>query len=259
MTIMPKQPDNSTKHPAAREPVGAGVPDRDSVNAKAVDRSGKSREPSPEAVAAGYAIYTRKTLKLYDVVVHGVTNHLIWRCPTRHLRALYDRHVTDRHLDVGVGTGYFLDRATFPFQTPDITLVDPNKACLDRAAARIARYRPTTVAASAFDPLPVEGPFTSAGLCYLFHCLPGRLADKAIVFDRLKPVLAPDAVVFGATILQGDAPRGWAARRLMATYNKRGTFSNEEDNLDELKAALDARFASVDIQMIGCVALFAAR
>jgi trans-aconitate methyltransferase len=176
-----------------------------------------------------------------------------------HLRALYDRHVAERHIDIGVGTGYFLDRARFPVPDPGIVLVDPNRACLDRAARRLARYRPETVEASAFDPLPVEGPFESAGLCYLLHCLPGTMAGKAAVFDRLAPLLAPGATVFGATILQGDAPRSRAARRLMAAYNARGTFSNAADTCEALKAELDARFAEVEIELIGCVALFAAR
>lgn len=44
----------------------------------------------------------------------------------------------------------------------------------------------------------------------------------------------------------------------MAAYDKRGTFNNAEDTLEGLKAELDARFATVDIDVIGCVALFTA-
>ena len=208
---------------------------------------------------AGQAAYTPATLRLYDTVVLGFSNRVLWRCPTRHLRALFDRNVSDRHLDIGVGTGYFLDRARFPDPSPAITLLDLNAVCLDVAARRIARYRPTRVNANTLEPLPVDGPFESVSLCYLLHCLPGAMADKAIVFDHVAAVLAPGAVVFGATIVQGDAPRSWAARRLMTVYNRKGVFSNTGDTERALREALEARFADVSVCLHGCVVLFEAR
>ena len=45
----------------------------------------------------------------HDALVHGISNPLIWRCPTPHLRSLYNRRVTSNHL-VAVGTGRFLDQ-----------------------------------------------------------------------------------------------------------------------------------------------------
>lgn len=215
--------------------------------------------PSREAVAAGQAVYSPRVLRVYDLAVHGVSNHLIWRCPTRHLQALYETHLAERHLDVGVGSGYFLDRARLPVARPRITLLDLNRDCLDFAARRIARYAPDCVQADVFAPLPAIGPFGSIGLLYLLHCLPGAIPDKAAVFDRLAAVAAPGAVVFGATLLQGDAPRSWAARRLMAAYNRRGVFSNAGDRFEDLAAALEARFVEVRLERRGCAALFSAR
>ncbi|HZM07834.1 MAG TPA: hypothetical protein VFC11_05185 [Methylocella sp.] len=61
---------------------------------------------SPEQIAAGQAVYTKRMLGIYDWLVLGLSNRLIWRCPTQGLVAHYDRHVTANHLDVGVGTGY---------------------------------------------------------------------------------------------------------------------------------------------------------
>ncbi|WP_133239437.1 hypothetical protein [Microvirga sp. KLBC 81] len=45
------------------------------------------------AVMAGQAVYTRRTLDLYDVVVLGLSNALIWKCPTRRLLDHYNEHV----------------------------------------------------------------------------------------------------------------------------------------------------------------------
>jgi hypothetical protein len=215
--------------------------------------------PPSDAIEAGQAVYSPLVLKVYDWFVLGFSNRLLWRCPSAHLRALYDRNVSARHIDIGVGTGYFLDKAKWPVPDPAITLVDLNPNSLAAAAKRIARHAPRTVAANALAPLPPLGPFESAGLCYLLHCLPGAIEEKAVVFDRLRPALAPGARVFGATILQGDAPRSWAARRLINLYNKKGIFSNARDTRQALDAALKQRFTDVRIEMHGAVALFEAR
>lgn len=216
-------------------------------------------ERFPDAHKPGYAVYSKTSLAIYDALVLGLSNRFIWRCRSEFLTALYNRHLSGNHLDIGVGTGYFLDRATFPVPAPKVTLMDPNEACLERAASRISRYKPATVRADALIPWPETlGSFNSIGLNYVLHCLPGSMADKSVIFDCLKPHLAENGVVFGSTILQGDVPRSAIARKLMRIYNGKGVFSNENDTRTNLEAALMRRFSNVDIEMMGCVALFSA-
>ena len=38
---------------------------------------------SPEQVAAGHAVYTKRMLGIYDFLVLGLSNRPIWRCPTQ--------------------------------------------------------------------------------------------------------------------------------------------------------------------------------
>jgi SAM-dependent methyltransferase len=231
-------------------------------------------------VAAGQAVYSPLVLRMYDWFVLGFSNRLLWRCPSSELLRLYDRNVSSRHLDIGVGTGYFLDKAAWPTANPAITLVDLNENSLAFAADRIKRYAPRTVRANALEPLPLSlsppqsqpqspspsrpetsagaGAFDSCGMCFLLHCLPGTIAEKAVVFDHVRPFLAPGARVFGATILQGGAPRPRPAQALMNVYNKKGIFSNTSDRLEDLHAALTGRFTSVAVTMRGAVALFEA-
>jgi SAM-dependent methyltransferase len=216
-------------------------------------------ETGRASVEAGQAVYSPLVLSVYDAFVLGFSNHLLWRCPTVELRALYDRNVGAHHLDIGVGTGYFLDRARWPVPAPAITLLDLNANSLAAAARRIGRYAPKAVAADALAPLPDLGRFDSVGLCYLLHCLPGAISSKATVFDHVRPLLAPGARVFGATIVQGDAPRSWAAQRLMDLYNTKGIFSNRDDRAQDLEAALESRFEDVRVGLKGAVALFEAR
>ena len=207
---------------------------------------------------AGQAAYTPLTLRFYDLIVLGLSNRLLWRCPTAELRRLYDRNISGAHLDVGVGTGYFLDKAAWPVATPAVTLVDLNPNSLSVASRRIARYDPQCITADILKPLPNVGPFGSVGLCYLLHCLPGRIADKAVVFDHVLPLLSQGARVFGATIVQGDTRRSRPAQALINAYNRRGIFSNASDTAPDLETALKARFTSVVVRMRGTVALFEA-
>ncbi len=213
-----------------------------------------------EAVHAGQAAYKGWVLKwVYDALVLGFSNHRLWRCPTAELLALYDRNISANHLDVGVGTGYYLDRCRFPVPAPRLALLDLNPNSLEVAAGRIARYQPEALRRNVLEPIGFDGPgFDSVGLMYLLHCLPGTLEEKAVLFDHLRPLLKPGAVLFGATILQGDAPRGLLARKLMDVYNAKGIFSNRGDTADGLKTVLEARFHEVAIRRTGCVALFRA-
>lgn len=211
-----------------------------------------------DATQAGQAIYSPLVLRAYDVFVLRLSSPLLWGCPAGVLRQLYDRNVTARHLDVGVGTGYFLDNAKWPVARPAITLLDLNPNCLDAASRRIARYAPRTMQADILAPLPPFGPFDSIGLCYVLHCLPGSIADKAILFDHLRPAMAPGARIFGATIVQGKVPRSRPAQMAMNFYNSKGIFSNSLDTVEDLDAALRHRFRSVSIAVKGSAAVFEA-
>jgi SAM-dependent methyltransferase len=214
---------------------------------------------TPEQVERGQAAYSPTVLRNYDWMVLGLSNRLLWRCPTAELRRLYDRNVSDRHLDVGVGTGYFLDKARWPVARPAIALVDLNPNCLAAASRRIRRFAPQTIVANVLEPLPRLEPFRSAGLCYLLHCVPGTISEKAVAFDHVAALLAPGARVFGATIVQGNLRRSKVAQALMDLYNRKGIFSNVSDTLEDLEAALRQRFRDVTVESRGTVALFQAR
>lgn len=208
----------------------------------------------------GQAVYTAATLRIYDAMVLGFSNRLLWRCPTTELLRLYDANVSANHLDAGVATGYFLDRCRFPTPAPRLCLLDLNALCLQTAAARVARYRPQTLHASVLDPVeaPAE-PFDSLGITYLLHCLPGPMSRKAVAFANLKPLLSDGARVFGATILGRGVRHNALGGQVQRLYNDRGIFGNAEDNLSGLRDALSAHFTDVVLWQRGAVALFTAR
>ncbi len=209
-------------------------------------------------------IYSSAILRAYDLWVLGVSNRWAWRCPTRRLLDAYNRHVGDRHLEVGVGTGYFIDRCAFPHGSPTrLTLVDRNPSCLAWAGRRVGRHAPQAVPADALQPMPDEvrqgEPFDSAALNYLLHCLPGPMPAKAAAVRHAAACVKPGGVVFGATILGQGVRHNAFGRRLMRTYNRRGVFGNEHDDASDLETALADHLDGITIEIVGVVALFAGR
>lgn len=217
-------------------------------------------DPTPEQVAAGHAFYTRRSLAVYDLAILGYFSRLAWRCPASRVLGHYDRHVSANHLDVGVGTGYFLDRCAFPAprEQTRLALLDLSTSCLDVASKRVARYEPEIIEANVLEPIDYDGPgFDSVGLNYVLHCLPGDIASKAAALDHLISLANPGATVFGGTLLHDGVPRNWLARKVMARNNAHGIFSNADDSLTGLRSALSDRLAATTVEVVGCVALFA--
>ena len=65
-----------------------------------------SAAPGAIAIAKSHAIYTTAILSIYDLLVHGLSNHVAWRCPTWRITELYRANLSANHLEAGVGTGF---------------------------------------------------------------------------------------------------------------------------------------------------------
>ncbi len=205
----------------------------------------------------GQSEYTRPVLKLYDPLVLGPIARFVWRCPTTRLVERYRQHIRERHLDVGPGTGYFLERSGLP-RGSAVTILDPNANVLDHASRRLRHFDITAVEADVLKPLPVSGPFDSAALHLVMHCLPGPLERKARAVANVAAVLAPTGVLFGATVLGTSGRHTRLARAFLAVFNRRGAFDNLADTEEGLRDVLGASFERVALETVGSIAIFAA-
>jgi SAM-dependent methyltransferase len=208
----------------------------------------------------GAAVYTPLALALYDLAVLRISNSFVWECDSHVLLDFYNQHISDKHLDIGVGTGYFLDKCRFPSTAPTIALFDLNPHSLARSAKRLRRYNPSCYLGNALQRIDISmSGFDSISLNYLLHCLPGNLASKSIVFEHVKPLLRDGGVIFGSTILGEGVRHNPLAKKLMKIYNAKGIFSNLSDRRSDLESGLKAHFDEHTIHIAGCVALFSAR
>lgn len=207
---------------------------------------------------AGAAVYSKTVLRLYDFWVHGLSNHYLWHGPTVQLHALYQQHTTNNHLEVGVGTGFFLKQVKFSRLKPRIVLMDLNTNTLEMVSQAIAHYQPAGVVN---DILSVHQPvlplFDSIAFNYVWHCLPPN-ANKEQAFTHLAQFLKPDGVLFGATLLGKDTKLNPIAKGLMTLYNQKGIFGNQYDSYAALESALAANFSRYDIRQVGTAAIFSA-
>lgn len=136
----------------------------------------------------GQSEYTPLLLNLYDPLVLGPIARFVWRCPRMRLVERYRQHIRDPHLGVGPGTGYFIAQSGL-LAGSSVTILDPNPNVLAHASRRLRRFEMTAVEADVLKPLPVRGPFESAALHLVIHCLPGRSSAR----PRRSPTWPPSS------------------------------------------------------------------
>jgi hypothetical protein len=210
----------------------------------------------------GAGIYNKAVLKIYDALVISFENPFIWKCPSRRVLDFYNRNISGNHLDVGVGTGYFLDNCRFPVSRPKISLLDINPHSLQTTARRIKRYHPLCHQANILKPLHLNvGGFQTIGMNFLLHCLPGSLLIKGKVFGHLKPYLNPGGTLFGSTILGKRENFELLGRLFSNLYNsplfpRLRVLDNLEDDVDHLVRAGSEYFKKFIVDKIGHVTFF---
>jgi hypothetical protein len=212
-----------------------------------------------EEVRRGAGVYSKPVLRIYDFLVVRLCNSLAWRCPSPLMLVQYNRLTGRRHLDVGPGTGWYLEKARLP-EGAHVWLMDLNSNSLESASSGLEGIPHNRLVSNVLDPLPEEvGPFDSIAVNYLFHCVPGSWDEKGAAFGHLADGMVDDGALFGATILGSGVEHNLGGRALMSLYNRLGIFHNRRDDAAGLWSSLEAAFREVDVDVVGTVAVFSAR
>ncbi|KAM0347367.1 hypothetical protein ACHAPU_004887 [Fusarium lateritium] len=214
----------------------------------------------------GAKYYSSLALTFYDLWVVKISSSFAWGCGTASvLQPYFTGNFSRKHMDIGVGTGYFPAAALQEIGDQEgsprlITLVDLNQNSLELAMKRIDRPNITrSILADALEPLPDSVPqFDSISLFYLLHCLPGPPEHKAVIFKNLKGNLNKGGVLFGATVLGKGVQHNLFGQLIMAAYNWAGLFDNRSDSEQVFAEALKEHFARVETEVVGRVLLFRA-
>ena len=202
-------------------------------------------------------------LRWYDAVVPGWLSEHVWDCPASHLADLYSRYTRSRHLDIGVGTGYYLQRLLDSGWSPArLVLADANLDCLAYASRQLSDVPHETVQ---LDVLNIDPQLAarldnvaSIAANFLLHCLPQGIASANGLADFAAQVLGDEGVFFGSTITGEVAGQQPTSRTVMRLFNRLHIFGNRGDNVYQLQMLLSSRFAQCRIRSSGCVTMFAA-
>jgi len=211
---------------------------------------------SESDIDKGQAVYTPMMLKLYNLWVLDISNSWIWRCPKKFQLAQFNQYATVNHLDIGVGTGYYLKKCQWP-DSAKVSIMDLNQHCLDKAKLMLGKQFNQQYTLDIFKGNPkLAKTFDSISMNYLLHCLPGNMATKSMAINNAVSLLKPGGTLFGATILSERDLHTSIGQKLCDFYNKKGIFSNQQDTLINLKSVLAEHLTDLEVFVIGCVALF---
>jgi len=92
-------------------------------------------KPTSEEIYAGQSIYTPRILAFYDFGVLTLSNSFYGDAQRQDCFATSTKILLANHLDIGVGSGFFLDKCNFPTPHPRIGLMDLNPAAIKYTAA----------------------------------------------------------------------------------------------------------------------------
>lgn len=207
----------------------------------------------------GIKIYSQIGLRFYDLLIMGAVTRYVWNCPSSVFVEFYREHVTANHADIGVGTGFCLDRCDFPESNSRLALIDLKLNCLEFAARRLARFHPEQYLWNASaSPLVNVPAFESIGLGGILHCLPGDMNEKGRVFDALKSLSKRGTKIFGYTLVNDDVRATLRRRATFRLFHRAQIINCERDHAGALKRELATRFPQHSVRLHGCFAFFTA-
>lgn len=207
----------------------------------------------------GQLFFSAMSHYLYDVGLYQFVTPYIWRCPTRRLLDNYVENISHNHLEIGVGSGYFLKRTLCADYLQRLVLLDLNRQCLKKSAKRLIEFRPRKCHHNILLPLEETSErHTSVGMNYVLHCIPGDFLANRKIFAHIHSALEDNGVFFGATLLTRPWCSGLWSWLLMGCLNGVGIFHNRDHTLADLRHALGSVFRDVELSVVGNAAVFRA-
>lgn len=206
-----------------------------------------------ESTYDGQKVYSKLVLKLYNFIVLFFNNTFLWKCKTSNLLELYKDNVSKNHLDIGVGSGFYLNKVADKLEK--VTLMDLNPNCLDYVKRILKDKDVFTYKVDILEDVSNEfnSQFDSISCNYLIHCLPDN-GNKQMVFKNIAKMLKPDGVAFGSTIINDYDSK--LAIKVANKFNSKGIFDNKNDTYQVIESYIKKNFKKYSVKQIGSVCIY---
>lgn len=207
----------------------------------------------------GQLFFSTMSHHLYDLGLYRFVSPFIWRCSTKRLMDNYVENISHNHLEIGVGSGYFLEHTLCADFLQRLVLLDLNRRCLSKSEKRLRAFAPRMRHHNILSPLDrSETKHSSVGMNYVLHCIPGAFSTNERIFTHIHSVLEDGGVFFGATLLKHPAREGALSWLFMKLLSVTGIFNNAQHTQADLQHTLASTFRKVEISIVGCAAVFRA-
>ena len=197
----------------------------------------------------------------YDLLVNKLNCKYIWRCNYNIINSLYDRNISKHHLEIGPGTGFFINK----FKFDNLTLCDINQDILDYSFDNLKNNSKniSKINFNLFDNLSQTNlnknvKFESVGANYVLHCIPGKIEDKllTLVHNLKKINKSHKCVLYGGTVINDPYYNTFLSNALIKCLNHFKIFNNKEDFSYNIINNLEKHNIKFDYSIVGCVFIF---
>ena len=198
-----------------------------------------------------------KNINNYDRIVNDFNCKHVWKCSTKNIIDNYQKNISNNHLEIGPGTGFFLNKKNTGINFKKLTLVDVNKDILQFSKKNLEQYYSNIeiLHSDLFSQKISESIyFESVGVNYVLHCVTGNLQTK---LDNLIDNLGNNKYnLFGASVICDPLHMNTIAEYELIFLNTLGIFNNNEDTYYELEEYLNNRNIKFSLKKQGYVAIF---
>ena len=186
----------------------------------------------------------------YDYFVNNINCKYVWKCDQRYIKKLYANNITNKHLEIGPGTGYFIKK----YQFNNLHLVDINQDILNNSEKNLYNNCQNIKIhnQNIFENNnKINEDITSIGMSYVLHCVPNNLD---ISLDNLVDNIKTNnqITIFGSTVIPNK--KDIVAMTEIYTLNTFGIFNNINHNKEQLEYIIDKY--NGNIKHVGNVLLF---
>lgn len=186
----------------------------------------------------------------YDYLVNNINCKYVWKCDQRYIKKLYANNITNKHIEIGPGTGYFIKK----YQFNNLHLVDINQDILDNSKKNIINNCQNIKIhnQNIFEyNNKINEDITSIGMSYVLHCVPNNLD---ISLDNLVENIKTNnqVTIFGSTVIPNK--KDFLAMTEIYTLNTLGIFNNINHNKEQLEYIINKY--NGNIKHVGNVLLF---